>query len=127
MPRTATASIELASNGSVVVRIGPGVKQSLDDAQENIAASVALAGGKPRPLLVDISRAEPLEAPVRHFYSGEWLGQHFTALALVVGANALGRMMGSVYLRIARPGVPTRLFDREPEALSWLGSLVQDP
>jgi hypothetical protein len=120
MPRTATATIELTDSGCVVARIDAGVKQSLADAQENLSAAVTASGGQPRPLLIDISRAEPLEAPVRHFYSGERLGRGFLALALVVGASPLGRMMGNVYLSIARPGIPTRLFADEPTAIGWL-------
>jgi hypothetical protein len=28
--------------------------------------------------------------------------------------------MGNVYLRVANPGIPTRMFDKEPKALAWL-------
>ncbi|MGZ3442224.1 MAG: DUF7793 family protein [Polyangia bacterium] len=33
-------------------------------------------------------------------------------------------MMGNIYLRVARPGVPTRLFPDEASALAWLNTLV---
>ena len=41
-------------------------------------------------------------------------------LALLVEASPFGRMFGNVYLRIANPGVPTRLFSDETEAAGWL-------
>ena len=39
------------------------------------------------------------------------------SLALLIDASPLGRMMGNVYLRIARPGVPTQLFADEAQAV----------
>ena len=74
--------------------------------------------------LVDISRCLPLEPEVRHFYSGEILVESFLALALQIEASPLGAMMGNVYLRVARPGIPTRLFTRDGEALAWLGQVA---
>ena len=79
-----------------------------------------MAAGQRRPLLVDISEALPLDAEVRHYYSGQVLVDGFTALALVIHASPLGRMMGNVYLRVARPGIPTRLFNEPAVARAWL-------
>jgi len=61
---------------------------------------------------------------VRHYYTGEVLLASFLALALVVEATPFGRMMGNIYLRVARPGVPTRLFPDEPSALTWLRTFL---
>jgi hypothetical protein len=71
-------------------------------------------------LLIDIRRAQPLDAETRHHYSGQALVDSFSALALLVEASPLGRMMGNVYLRVARPGIPTRLFVEEERAAEWL-------
>ncbi len=118
--QTTTATIELDPSGIVVVRILSDVIQTTTDARENIAACVAVSGGLRRPLLVDISRSRPLEPEVRHFYTGRMLVDSFLALALLIEASPLGRMMGNVYLRIARPGIPTRLFAEEAVARTWL-------
>ncbi len=120
MLETSTAHIELTAAGYVVVRVHPGVVQSVEDARANLSAAIEACGGTKRPLLVDISRCEPLEPAVRHHYTGERLVHSFRALALLVEASPLGRMMGNVYLRIARPGIPARLFVREAEAVAWL-------
>jgi hypothetical protein len=29
-------------------------------------------------------------------------------------------MMGNFYLKVARPGIPARIFSDEPKALTWL-------
>ena len=120
MPVTTTARINLNAQGLLIVRVNDGAEQTLDDAKENLAAAVSETGGKRRPLLIDIRTAKPLDADARHHYSGQTLVDRFSALALLVEASPFGRMMGNVYLRVARPGIPTRLFSDETQATQWL-------
>lgn len=75
------------------------------------------AGGAPQ--IDDDGRARPLDAETRHYYSGRKLTDSFTAIAILVPVGAFGRMMGNLYLRVANPGVPARLFDSEESALAW--------
>ena len=103
----------------VVARIGEQA-QSLDDARDNLAACARLAEPERKPLLVDIRAARPLVPEVRHYYTGERLDASFSAFGLLVRGSALGHMMGNIYLRIARPGIPTQLFSEEHKALKWL-------
>jgi len=63
---TNTARIELRDNELLIVRIKDGACQSLSDARENLATAIAGGQRRRRPLLVDIRRAQPLEAEVRH-------------------------------------------------------------
>jgi hypothetical protein len=118
---TRTARIGLDPDGFVIVRIRDGAYQSLEDAKENLTAAVSETQHQRRPLMVDIRTAQPLDADVRHYYSGQVLVDGFSALAMLVEASPFGRMMGNVYLRVARPGIPTRLFNDEAEARAWLG------
>jgi hypothetical protein len=122
MRETKTAVVELEADGVLVVRIRDGAAQSLADAEQNLGAALIERGGKRRPLLIDIRHAVPLEAEVRHYYSGQVLVSGFTALALLVDASPLGRMMGNVYFRVARPGIPTRLFTDGADSRQWLGT-----
>jgi hypothetical protein len=119
--RTAEISVQHLDDGPIVaVRIQPQVVQSLDDARANIETCIRAAGNRRCRLLVDIRNAEQLSADVRHYYSGEKLTQWFSALGVLVEASAVGRVMGNLYLRIARPGVPTQLFVDEDTAMAWL-------
>lgn len=122
MTTTRTAHITVEDGGVpiVAVRILPGVAQSLDDARANLDACVWAAGHKRCRLLIDIRKAEIISAEVRHYYSGGKLTEWFTAMALLVEASPMGRVMGNLYLRIARPGVSTRLFTEEAPAMEWL-------
>jgi hypothetical protein len=117
---TRTAVVVLDEDGCVIVRVKAGVVQALDDARSNLAAAIAQAGGTRRPILIDIQRATPLDAEVRRYYSGTVLVDSFTALALLVNANPLGRMIGNIYLRVANTVIPTRLFTDESSARRWL-------
>lgn len=66
-----------------------------------------------------------MTAEARHIYSGRTLVDGFTALGLLVEASPLGLMMGNVYFRVARPGIPARLFTDEARAHEWLKGQVQ--
>ena len=120
MPETKTARIALNDEGLLIVRIKDGAHQSLADAKENLALAVSETRGERRPLLIDIRSAQPLEADARHHYSGQTLIERFSALALLIESSPFGRMMGNVYLRVARPGIPTQLFSDEARAVEWL-------
>jgi hypothetical protein len=122
MPETKTAQIALNGQGLLIVRVNDGAHQSLSDAKENLALAVSETRGVRRPLLIDIRRAQPLEADARHHYSGQTLVEGFSALALLIESSPFWRMMGNVYLRIARPGIPTQLFSDEARALEWLSA-----
>jgi hypothetical protein len=119
MRETNTALVRLGSDGVISVRIRSDAQQSLTDAKENLGAALEARDGQRRPLLIVIRDAQPLDAEVRHFYSGQVL-DGFTALAMLIDASPFGRMMGNVYLRVARPGIPTRLFTQPEPALAWL-------
>ena len=120
MRETATAQIALGEDGILVVRVRRDAVQLVADARENLAGAMAETNGRRRPLLVDISTSQPLDAEARHLYSGHTLEAGFTALALLVEGSPLGVMMGNVYFRVARPGIPARLFTDEASAIAWL-------
>src|SRR6188508_627339 len=115
MAETATARISL-ENGIMLVRVRAGASQRPSDARDNLSVALHETGGTRRPMLVDITKSPPLDAETRHVYSGQPLVAGFTALALLIEASPLGRMMGNVYLRVARPGIPTQLFTSEDSA-----------
>ena len=119
MHETRTATVALNGEGIITVRVRAGAAQTIADAEANLAAALQLRNGQRRPILVDISRAVPLDAEVRRYYSGPVL-QGFSALALLIHASPLGRMIGNVYLRIANTAIPTRLFTSEDSAVAWL-------
>ncbi len=124
--RTRTALVELLPIGVTVVRIDSDAVQSVQDAKENIETAVQIALPRKLPLLVDIRGAKTLEAPVRHYYSGQILIDSFRALCMLLDISPLGRMMGNLYMRVAKPGIPTHLSLQESEAIEWLRQYSPD-
>lgn len=116
---TRTARIIRTADDIVIVRVFPNVEQTVEDAMENVRASVG-AGTKKCAILTDLRDARPLSPEARHYYSGKTLTDYFRAMGLLVPASPFGRMMGNVYLRVANPGIPAKLFADESEALAWL-------
>ncbi len=116
--RTRTARIEVIEDRIVVVRVGDLV-QTVDDARANLDACARLAAPDRKPLLSDIRLAKPLMPEVRRVYMGDSLIA-FGAMAMLVRSTPLGRTMANVYLKIARPGIPFKLFAQESKALAWL-------
>ncbi len=127
MGDTRTTHIEMHPTGCVVVRV-KGLEQTVADARQNVAVAIELAGGPRKcPLLVDITNTAPLVSEVRHYYVGGALTDNFTALALLVEASPMGRMMGNVFFRMieaANTGradvCPTKVFEHEDNAIAWL-------
>jgi hypothetical protein len=117
---TETARIWLREDGIVIARVHPGARQTVTQARENLRAAIAAREGVRRPILVDISGCEPLRPEVRKCYTGPRLSSSFTAIALVVEPTSFGLMIGNIYLQIASPGIPARLFPRERDAIAWL-------
>lgn len=118
LARTDTADITLEDH-LIVVRIDADVAQTPENARANLEAAVALCAGRHLPILVDISRCLPLSSAAREVFSGELI-EAFCAIALLVEASPLGRMMGNAYLRIVQPGPRTQLFTSEAAAIEWL-------
>jgi hypothetical protein len=116
---TRTARVEKTVEGIVVTRILPDVQQTVSDAVANISASAQACGENRAPIIVDLRQAETLDAETRHYYSGRKLTDSFSSLAILVPIGAFGKMMGNLYLRVAQPGIPARLFNSEAEALQW--------
>ena len=120
MVETRTAVVTIEADGCIVVRVREGIAQTVEDARANLAAAISESGGVRRPILTDIRKAVPLDAEVRRYYSGRVLVDRFTAMAILVNATPLGRMIGNIYLRIANTFIPTRLFTDESPARAWL-------
>jgi hypothetical protein len=115
---TRTARIEVVEDRIVVARIGDEV-QSVDDARETLDACLRFAEPDRKALLCDIRVAKPMTPEVRHIYTGGRFDA-FGAMALLVSGTPLGRTRGSVYFKIARLAIPTKVFVQEQRALTWL-------
>ena len=115
----------LRSDGILQSETLPGASQSLADARENLTAYVQLAGGRRRPLLMDMRTVSgPLDRTAREYFAGPQYAAVVSATALLVG-SPVGRLIGSFVLRLTRPVSPGRIFTSESEALAWLKGFLE--
>jgi len=102
-----------------------GAGQSLAEAKENAAAMTALAGGKRRPVLLDLGGVrKPLNRDARQFYQGPELAMVASATAVLI-SSPVSRVVGNFVLGASPPRMPTRLFTREEDALAWLSGFLE--
>lgn len=106
-------------DGIIVQQSKPTVRQSMEDARENVAAFAKLAKGTKMPLMVDLRQIGPTDPGVREYYAGEEAGKNCSAMALVID-SALSSMIGNFFINLNKPLFPCRLFSSISQAEAWL-------
>lgn len=122
---TRTATQYLDEHGIFRVTILPGAEQTLDDAKENVRASLALSGGERHPLLVDIRQIKSQTRDARDYYTGPAGDRCYSAAAVLV-ESPLSRFFGNIIMSFNKSvAVESRLFSSESEALAWLKTCLE--
>jgi len=103
----------------VRVVLKPGIEISLDDARENSAATVELAGDRPILLLIDTRKARGISRQARMHFSEPEQVRHTRAQALLVDSGP-SRVIGNFFLGFVRAPFPMKLFTSEAVAEAWL-------
>ncbi len=86
-------------------------------------AQATLCNGKKRPLLVIAEPYGIIENDAREFMATPESIQYSTAEAFVI--NSLGqKILANFYLKVNKPGVPTRVFNDIRSAEDWLQSYL---
>lgn len=129
----ATPVREIRTQSSVYIRRADGIivqtpiegtTQTLDDAKENVATFQNLAAGKSAPLLVDGRPSYRQKPGVREYYASPAAAKNLAAIALLIGSSS-GRFLFNLFLALSRPATPTRVFNKEDEALAWLSRFTR--
>jgi hypothetical protein len=100
-----------------------GTIDTVEDARENVAYyhSYAHSLGKPCGSVVILANVLSQDVEARRVYQ-EWDTNLFFAGGLVV-ENALSRALGSFFIGLSRPNVPTQLFGTIDNAIEWLRTM----
>ena len=113
---TKTVTIEL-SDGIVIVRSIAHQDQGFVDAVENLQICRELLDGASAPILIDIRQSGIVNRAARKTYASQ--GEYILAQAMLVD-SAFARVAANLYIRVANPKHPTRMFNSEVDALRWL-------
>jgi hypothetical protein len=116
---TGTVAFRLRDDGILQGIALPARTQNLEDARVNLEACRRLTGEARVPLLLDIRDTGTLTREARELYAGETGAREICALAFV-GDSAFTRVVGNLFIRLAKTRYPVRLFTDERQASKWL-------
>ncbi len=98
---------------------------TLETAKENIAAGIKLAGGKKRPVLLDMSKIKSMDKAARDYYSNSDKREGGDLVVGIVVNSPVSRIIGNFFLGFNKPTNPTpRLFTDHDKAIEWLKSFL---
>jgi hypothetical protein len=109
----------LSRSGIFVTVPKSGLRLELEGARDTIAQLATIAGGRKRPVLVDMRPMSSMSREARRHLIGEEAQRIFCAVALLVD-SPLSRVLGNFFLGLNRPPYPARLFTSERLAVEWL-------
>jgi hypothetical protein len=126
--RTYNTRYFLAADDVMIVLPDQGLRDDGASARVNIDFQTAYARMLNRrcSVVVIIDSLTSQDSEARRIYAAGMQPTLFFAAALIV-TNPLARAIGSFFLGITRPAVPTKLFDTVDAATAWCASLRPSP
>jgi len=103
-----------------------GAEYTLADAEEDFEAAKKLAGGEPRPLLVDERGLRGADQNVRKFWVSSQIPAVCKCVAVITGSSPVSNMIGNFVITVSKPMVPTKLFNSEQAAMPWIEWFLDD-
>ncbi|NKX55387.1 DUF7793 family protein [Arthrobacter mobilis] len=110
-------AIELADGGTIRVRYSAGVRIREPEAQQILSRVQELAGGRLRPVLVELAGLGSISAAAMALFANRL---PVSRMALV-GMSPVDVAVAKFFSTVHRPPYPVEYFSSSPEALAWLG------
>ncbi|WP_438030378.1 DUF7793 family protein [Sorangium sp. So ce233] len=120
---TSAQILRLEDDGIIRATAFP-VHMSLTFAQEVVRATIELADGTPRPVLVDIRAQKSVDRVAREYFAGAEAAKGHCALALLVD-SPVSKAIGNFFLALSQAPVPRKLFTTEEDAARWLRGFLR--
>lgn len=102
--------------GVVHFKWRPGTYIDLGLAEMSVGRIRELVAGEQLPLCVHLNGTRGVSQEARNFYQANPVGP---AMAFVA-TSPVARVIGNFFIGLNKPTIPTRLFDREDQAVQWL-------
>jgi len=112
----------LDDSGLLWHRLDEGVTVRVEHAAGIREAVNEVSGGAPVRAVVDISGVMFADRAARDSMASSIDDSDEVATAVIVG-SAIGRAMGTLFLKLSRPVRPVRLFLDEEEAARWVATV----
>lgn len=116
---SASGATWLSEEGVVIAVAYPQPLHTLDDAIENSRINEELAGDIKRPFIIDLTKVTAMSREARAYYARPETKKFLTAVAIITESN-LGRLVANFFIGLAKPALPTKMFNNYNEALEWV-------
>lgn len=105
-----------------------GLRDDGESARMNIDFQLKYAEsvGRPCAVVVHLGRLMAQDAEARRVYASAMTPKHFFAASLVV-SSLISRAIGSFFLGLSRPAVPTKMWGDIGKAIAWAESVRPAP
>lgn len=113
------AQVFLDPRGILRIVHPPGARVELDDVLWIRARHQQLAGSRKIPVLVDTRQMRAMSLAARRAAAGIEIARITSRCVLLVD-GPVSALIGNFFMRVARPGYPTRLFTDVEAAEAWL-------
>ena len=126
--RTYNTYYYLLADDVMIVLPDKGLKDDGASARVNMDYQTAYARmlGRRCCVIVVLDSLTSQDSEARRIYASGMQPALFYAVALIV-TNPLARAIGSFFLGLTRPAVPTRLFESVEDAAAWVTTERPDP
>ena len=122
--RTRIAKIWLEEGKILRTVIYPNSEITSEDAKEVFNAHLELAEDKQVASLVDIRGIKSATREARSFPTTASVAKFPIALALLVD-SPVSRVIANFFLGVNKPSYPTKFFNSENEAITWLKGIIK--
>lgn len=113
-------------DGILRIKVLEGADITLENIKKNFEVYKELLGDKKALLMIDSRAKYNFTKEARIFTAKNQMGLNRVAVAHVIGSFA-NRWIISIYVRINKPVVPTKMFSSEERAIKWLKSFYVLP
>lgn len=101
-------------------------RHGIDEAKALVDAHNRLSNGVKRGVLADLSGVTTAaDRAARNYYVTPEASRLKTGMAMVT-PSPFQRMLGNIFFRVNKPPYPSRMFQTEDAALTWLRSLENE-
>ena len=124
--RTSVAEMFIDDDGILQIKMLDGVHITLEKVKEYFEVSHQLTHDTKVLVMVDNTLDYSITDDAKRYASSSVALKNRIATAVVTN-SVINRLMGSLYIKLYKPMVPTKMFYNEETALKWLKSFYVMP
>ncbi|UCH13564.1 MAG: hypothetical protein JSV22_10670 [Bacteroidales bacterium] len=112
------ATINFEEENILIIKILPNASIDLDTAKAIVEAAEEIAGSSMHGNIVDIREMVFMSRDARQFFADQ-TKSNVIAIAILM-KSIFHNALVNLYLDISRPGIPTKAFEKDIDAIDWL-------